>query len=156
MVRSQLRLARLQPCMNWCFTACKDDQSQNFSSSTSPQPPAASTLTLKSNNCATPKVYIAGANPEEYEGFVNELKCFSAQCICRLENRPLSLQTIYDCGRLYCNLRIGTAAFPDEDFSKTLGVLAQFCSDARYLLPEWILDIGKNYGNILTNNSGER
>jgi hypothetical protein len=59
----------------------------------------------------------------------------------------MSLQTIYDCGVQYCGMHIGTAALPDEDFSETVGVLADFCSDEGYHLSEWILDIGKNYSN---------
>jgi hypothetical protein len=54
------------------------------------------------------------------------------------------MQTLYDCGVMYCHTRIGTPALPDHDFAQSVNVLTKFCSDKGYHVQEFLLDIGKN------------
>ena len=122
-------------CEKWCYTAC-----QNQTTSATP-----SVTTASSSQCARPTLSCSGMDPQNYHGFVSETECTEVACICSLDNWPMSLQMIYDCGVQFCNMRIGTAANPDEDFSETVGVLADFCSHEGYHLSEWMLNVGKNY-----------
>ena len=118
----------LRPCHQWCYSGC-------------------STISPATDPCPLPTLHPAGADPRSYRGFVDQVHCSTVQCICGLDTWFTSLQTIYDCGRTYCNLRLGTSSLPDPDFSKTLGVLKGYCSDMGFNLDEWILDLGKDYGN---------
>jgi hypothetical protein len=55
-------------------------------------------------------------------------------------------------------MRLGTPGLPDEDFTKSLGMLATFCTEKKFPLPEWILNIGKTYGidaNTTSSNKGQ-
>src|SRR5690348_7753876 len=63
-----------------------------------------------------------------YKGFVATINCSTPQCICSLDHWPTSLQTIYDCARTHCDVRLGTASHPDPNFSKMLAVLREYCS----------------------------
>lgn len=128
-------------CEKWCYTACIIEN-QTLSATPS--------VTMTSiSQCASPTLHISGADPQDYHGFVSKTQCTEVVCICSLEKWPTSLQMIYDCGVQYCNMSIGTATLPDEDFQETVGVLADFCSNEGYHLSEWILDLSKDYNSSI-------
>jgi hypothetical protein len=122
----------LKPCYQFCYSACR--------ASVTPSPSPAT-----GSQCAQPSLYIFNAQPSKYKGLVHELGCSVPPCICNTDKWFGTLQTIYDCGRIYCHMRLGTQALPDEDFQKMLAVVRGYCESVGITLNEWILDIGKNY-----------
>jgi hypothetical protein len=141
----------LSSCNKWCYTACKEGKNTTTPFSTTKSSPSPTSA----NQSATPVVYISGADLKAYGGLINQLQCSSAECICLLERWLTSFQTVYDCGRQYCQMRLGTTSLPDEDFTKSLGMLATLCTERKFPLPEWILNIRKTYGPNITSPNKE-
>lgn len=120
---------RLGSCLKWCYSGCPIN------------------VTLETDQCPGPILHSGDADLQLYRGFVSQLQCTTAECICSLDHWHTTLQAIYNCGRKYCKIQVGTPSHPDPDFSEMLDVVRGYCSEMGFTLKEWILDLGKAYGN---------
>jgi hypothetical protein len=141
--------SELSGCMQWCYDACNSSHTSTVSFA----PASTSLAAAPSTSCTGPIIFPVEGIPSKYPGLLKIISCTTAACICNLQGWIRALQAVYDCGRMYCALRLGAPGLPDNEFSKTFGVLQDFCSANGYKLSEWLLDVGKNYQYPATQNN---